>query len=81
VSKESYTWNPVTEEWDVKMDERSPEFKEMNRLSDEMANLGDDHCIQFEKSWNEIFLLKFTCESTEVNPLTLLESGIHFARA
>lgn len=81
MAKESYIWNPKSNEWDLNLEYDNEETKEISRLEGQMIDAGEDACIQFEKSWNEIFLLRATCESTEYDPITILESGINFARA
>ena len=81
MAKETYTWNPDKQEWDLNLEPTSDEVKEIHRLQDEMIDAGEDACVQVENSWNEIFLLRATCESTDFDPLTILETGINFARA
>ena len=80
-TKESYTWNPDKQEWELSLNHDNETLEEISRLSGQMQDSGEEACVQFENAWNEIFLLRATCESTDYDPLTILETGINFARA
>lgn len=80
-TKESYTWNPETQEWDLNLTHDDETMEEIDRLQHMMVESGEESCVQFENAWNEIFLLRATCETTDFDPLTILETGINFARA
>tara|TARA_R100001463_G_scaffold52536_1_gene103313 strand:- start:2154 stop:2408 length:255 start_codon:yes stop_codon:yes gene_type:complete len=80
-TKESYTWNPKSQEWELSLKHDDKTLKEIEDIEKQIQDSGEDACVQFEKSWNEIFLLKATCETTDFDPSTILQTGIIFAKA